>query len=129
MSIEQAIINTQKARLTTEDNSTLLISATYLNNIKKYSENEFDTIVISFYHSQKGDIERLGEPKIAIGQKSAILTKLSKDDEMMEYLPFHAAWNEYFLVSAPKSNEESHVNLFVEIYPFGQVLLRFPKAL
>jgi hypothetical protein len=128
MSIEQAIINTQKVRLATEDNSTLLISATYLNNIKKYSKNEFDTIAISFYYSQKGDIKKFGEPKITIGQRAVTQIKLSEDDEIMEYLPFRAAWNEYFLVSAPKSNEEGYINLFVEIYPFGQVSLKFPKA-
>ncbi|MDR1007451.1 MAG: hypothetical protein LBL65_02650 [Campylobacteraceae bacterium] len=129
MSIEQAIINTQKARLVIEDNSTLLISATYLNNIKKYSKNEFDTIAISFYYSKKGDIEQLGEPKIMIGQRAAIPTKLSEDNEIIEYLPFRVAWNKYFLVSAPKSNEDDYINLFVEIYPFEQVLLRFPRAL
>jgi hypothetical protein len=129
MSVEQAIINTQKARLITENNSTLLISATYLNNIKKYSENELDIIAISFYYSKKGDIEQLGEPKVAIGQKAAAATELSEDDEIIEYLPFRAAWSKYFLVSAPKSQEEDYINLFVEIYPFQQVLLRFSKAL
>ncbi|MDR2636092.1 MAG: hypothetical protein LBC08_04600 [Campylobacteraceae bacterium] len=129
MSIQQAIINTQKARLAIRDNSTLLISATYLNNIKKYSENELDMIAISFFYSKKGDIEQLGEPKITIGQKAVIPTQLSEDDEIVKYLPFRAAWNKYFLASAPKSNEDGFVSLSVEIYPFERVLLRLPKAL
>ncbi|MDR1976171.1 MAG: hypothetical protein LBQ18_04200 [Campylobacteraceae bacterium] len=125
---KQAIINTQKARLSLEDNSTLLITATYLNKIKRYSQSEFDMIALSFYYSKEGDVEQLGEPNVKVGQKSANVTKLSEDDEIVGQLPIRSAWSNYFLVSAPKSDDE-HINLTVEIYPFERVVLRFPKAL
>ncbi|MDR2081821.1 MAG: hypothetical protein LBP54_08065 [Campylobacteraceae bacterium] len=127
ITIKQSIINTQKARLTLHDNSTLLISATYLNNIKKYSENEFNMIALAFYYSKKGSIN-IGEPNITVNLKAAHAKELSENDEMVQYLPVKNPWSRYFLINAPKDNE-NFITLFVEIYPFERVLLRFPKAL
>ncbi|MDR2341413.1 MAG: hypothetical protein LBD84_00015 [Campylobacteraceae bacterium] len=98
-----------------------------MNNIKKYSENEFDTIALVFYYSKKGDID-ISEPNIMVNLKTAQAKELSENDEMVQYLPIKNAWSRYFLVSVPK-NDENYLNLFVEIYPFEQVLLRFPKGL
>jgi hypothetical protein len=127
MSIEQTIINTQKARLVLEDNSTLLISATYLNNIKKYSANELDTVVLIVYYSKNGDVE-IKEPNITFGTKTAHVATLSTDDEIIKYLPIQNKWSRYFLASVPKTSED-YLNLSVEIYPFEKVLLRFQKDL
>ncbi|MDR2099478.1 MAG: hypothetical protein LBP40_01455 [Campylobacteraceae bacterium] len=104
----------------------MLISATYLNNIKKYSENELDTIALSLYYSKKGDIE-IDEPKVEINLQSLQVKELFENDEIVQYLPVRNEWSRYFLISAPKSNEQ-YLNLFVEIYPFEQVLLRFVKT-
>jgi hypothetical protein len=126
INIKQSIINTQKARLALHDGSTLLISATYLNNIKKYSESGLDMAALVFYYSKKGNID-IGEPNITINLKPSLVKEFSEHDEIAQYLPVKNTWSKYFLATAPK-DEEDYLNLFVEIYPFERVLLRFPKG-
>jgi hypothetical protein len=127
MSIKQAIINTQKAFLSLDDNSTLLLNATYLNNIKKYSANEFDTVILSVYYSKNGNME-IGSPNVIFGGKSLHVTPLLEDDEIVKYLPVQNRWSRYFIANIPKT-DEAYLNFFVKIYPFETVALRFQKAL
>lgn len=125
---EQAVISTQKARLKLEDNSTLLIMATYLNNLDKFSDKNQDTIVLSIYFSPtKENNQTIGFPYVFINDSEAYVVELQKDDEIMQYLPSTNSWSKYYLVAGKKDVDFNRLRLGVEIYPFSKVELTLQK--
>jgi hypothetical protein len=125
--LEQAIISTQKERVTLADNSTLLITATHLNNIARYSNLTAEQIVISVYYSPADPAHKLvlKDPLIKIDGMSMKYERLDESDERLSWLPSTNIWSSYYLVTAPKIARDE-INLAVEIYPFSQALLTLP---
>ncbi|MFV0481566.1 MAG: hypothetical protein ACK5LP_06245 [Campylobacteraceae bacterium] len=125
---EQSVISTQKARLVLADKSTLLVMATYLNNLGKYKENKTDTIALSLYYSPSGEDNRtLDFPKVFIDNEEATVIELEKNDEVINYLPTTNSWSEYYLVMGKKNVDFKKLSVSVEVSPFSRAELTLQK--
>lgn len=126
---ENAISSTQKARVGIEDKSSILITATYLNNLKYYLKNENELIVFGIYHSDKSQNgTNLGKLEVFINGKSADIQELVISDEMISFLPSSNSWNKYYLASIPKEKENiKELFTSILIYPFPVALITFQK--
>jgi len=126
--LESSITNTQKARLILDDDSAVLVTATYLNNLEKFEKNEVDTILLSIYFSNsEKDRGDSWLPKVSINSEEASIIKLSQDDEIINYLPSANAWSNHYLVTGKKSVDLKKFRFTVEIYPSIQALLTLQK--
>jgi hypothetical protein len=127
---EQAIVSTQKTRIAIDDNSTIFLMATYLNNMQKYSANETEMIILSYYHSLSlPDIKSdLSKPAVKLNNKNVEVIELENSDELLKDIPFNNAWNKHYLLLSKQENSNI-LKLVIEIYPFPSALLELTKEL
>jgi hypothetical protein len=128
---EQAIVSTQKARVEIEDKSTLLLMATYLNNMQKYSDNAADMIVFSYYYSPSSPQTELNldKPTVKLNKTSIEAVELENSNELLKDVPVNNKWSKYYLVLFQQKTQNNTLNLTVEIYPFPSVSLELSKEL
>ncbi|MDR1285072.1 MAG: hypothetical protein LBJ88_02600 [Campylobacteraceae bacterium] len=128
---EQAIVSTQKARVEAQDKSTLLVMATYLNNMQKYFDNTTDMIVLSYYYSPSSSQIKsdLGKPIVKLNRESIEIVELENDNELLKDVPINNKWSKYYLARSKQKEEDDTLNLTVEIYPFPLVSLELIKEL
>lgn len=125
--MQQAVVSTQKSIVKNADKSRLLLSATYMNNIKKYSSSEFDIVILGLYCSFEGEGEiDLPKPKVEVDGKLVEIEELENDNDILKDLPNFNIWSKYYLISAQKSAAQ-FFNVTAEIYPFPKASLALPK--
>ncbi|MDR0579781.1 MAG: hypothetical protein LBG21_04185 [Campylobacteraceae bacterium] len=127
---EQAIVSTQKAKVSAEDNSTMLLMATYLNNIQKYSNSKKEMIILSYYYSSfSSETKSLGEFAAKLNDKNIEIIKLENGDELLKDIPINNTWSKHYLLLSTQQETTNILKLTVEIYPFPPVLLELSKEL
>lgn len=126
--LENSITSTQKARVKIDDSTTVLVTATYLNNLEKYENSTVDVIALSIYFStNEGNKKNEELPKVWINSEVASIMKLNKDDEVIKYVPTTNSWSEYYLVMGKKDVDLEKLKFTVEIRPSIQVSLILQK--
>jgi hypothetical protein len=121
---QQAIVSTKKVRVEAQDRTALLLTATYMNNIKKYSKEERDIIILSSYYSPSTD----DMPNVTLNGKTVEILQIDSDNDILKDLPSRNIWSRYYKIETDKDKKDTLL-LTVEIRPFPQVLLELSKEL